>query len=181
MSGPVIKWSRRSLVDHDPQGSPHSSGKELLFRGQDERLWAQSQAKSKWGRDTPSEWVPWSATRRWEPACCPTTLQASGEHIALCCPLDEGWGGMVEVGPSAPWSAPRKWEPRPCRAQRAGYRALLHSVSLCYVESIEIISTISQWSVPRLFNWVITKKRKAQRMASPKGPGRARKGRRHGV
>ena len=49
----------------------------------------------------------------------------AGKWWAHCTMLplpDEGWGGMVEVGPSAPWSAPRKWEPRPCRAQRAGYR-----------------------------------------------------------
>ena len=45
-------------------------------------------------------------------------------HCTLLPLLDEGWGGVVDVGPSAAWStsAPRKWEPRPCRAQRAGYR-----------------------------------------------------------
>ena len=35
LSGYAIKWSRRSLDDHDPHGSPHSSWKELLFCRQD--------------------------------------------------------------------------------------------------------------------------------------------------
>ena len=36
LSGYAIKWSRRSVDDHDPHdGSPHSSWKELLFGRQD--------------------------------------------------------------------------------------------------------------------------------------------------
>ena len=36
LSGYAIKWSRRSVDDHDPHdGSPHSSWKELLFCRQD--------------------------------------------------------------------------------------------------------------------------------------------------
>ena len=101
-------------------------------------------------------------------------------HCTVLPLLDEGWGRMVKVGPSAPWSATRKWEPHPCRAQRAGYRALLHSVSLCYLELIDIIST-KRRSIPRLFNRVITKERRAQRMASLQGRCWARRGRRHGV